>query len=123
MMRINRFAPANWYWVVGGSSTQVFSSASGDYVAAADATYQAWLAKGNKPTAIDTEANLGGVLAPYRLRPVNANVLAAWHNALADGMDVVQLKILFNHENRIRVLEGKQAITVAQFKAGVAALL
>lgn len=32
-------------------------------------------------------------------------------------------KVLLNHENRIRALEAKGAITMAQFKAGVKALL
>lgn len=32
-------------------------------------------------------------------------------------------KVLLNHENRIRALESKGAITMAQFKAGVKALL
>ena len=32
-------------------------------------------------------------------------------------------KVLLNHENRIRALENKGAITMAQFKAGVKALL
>jgi Domain of unknown function (DUF4376) len=58
-----RFNPSAWYWNVGGSTTKVFSSASGSYVALADATYEAWLAAGNLPTIIDTEANLVAVLA------------------------------------------------------------
>jgi len=33
-----------------------------------------------------------------------------------DGMDRLQLDAIFNHENRIRTLEGKTAITVAQFR-------
>ena len=36
--------------------------------------------------------------------------------------DVITLKVAFNHENRIRALEGKQAITAAQFKNAVKAL-
>src|SRR6266446_8556951 len=31
-----------------------------------------------------------------------------------DSWDLVSLKIAFNHENRIRVLEGKPAVTIAQ---------
>ena len=37
--------------------------------------------------------------------------------------DYVSGQILFNHENRIRTLEGKTAITVKQFKTAVKALL
>lgn len=40
-----------------------------------------------------------------------------------DAWDVVSFKISFNHENRIRALEGKSAITAAQFKTAVKGLL
>jgi hypothetical protein len=39
-----------------------------------------------------------------------------------DRMDVITLKIMFNHENRIRVLETKAPITVAQFIAAIKAM-
>lgn len=42
---------------------------------------------------------------------------------LADKMDMVQFKVLLNHENRVRVLEGKAQITAAQFKAALVTLL
>ena len=58
----NPYNPANWYWVVGGSTTQVYSSAEATYVAVTDTTYQAWLAEGNAPTQIDTDAHLQVVL-------------------------------------------------------------
>jgi hypothetical protein len=57
------YTPANWYWIVAGSTTQVWSSAATAYVAVTDATYQAWLAAGNVPTPIDSEASLAQVLA------------------------------------------------------------
>lgn len=40
-----------------------------------------------------------------------------------DQWDMVSLRIAFNHENRIRALEGKTAITVAQFKAALRVLI
>lgn len=36
-----------------------------------------------------------------------------------DNWDLVSLRILFNHENRIRTLESRPAVTLAQFKAFV----
>lgn len=36
-----------------------------------------------------------------------------------DVWDAITLKIVFAHENRIRALEGKPAITVAQFKNAI----
>lgn len=40
-----------------------------------------------------------------------------------DQWDMVSLKIAFNHENRIRTLEGKPAITIVQFKTAVKAII
>jgi len=121
--RVNPIVVARWYWAVSGMPTQVYSSAAGDYVPLADPTYTAWLAVGNNPLPIDSEAALGQVLAQYSLRPVNANVLAAYQTATANGVNAAIFKVLFNHENRIRVLEGKTPITVQQAIAGFAALM
>lgn len=63
--------------------------------------YQAWLALGNTPT-------------PY-VAPPPLDSLSAW--------DVISAKVLFNHENRIRTLEAKSAITAAQFRTAVKALI
>lgn len=38
-------------------------------------------------------------------------------------VDFLQFRVAFNHENRIRALEGKAAITAAQFRAALKALL
>lgn len=50
-----------------------------------------------------------------RLSSVPVDTLRQWDN--------VSLQIAFNHENRIRALEGKATITVAQFKTAVKNLL
>jgi hypothetical protein len=125
------YDPKNWYWVVGGSTTQVYSSAIGDYVPVADATYVAWLANGNVPTKISTEAGLGAVLAPYLLRPVAANVLDGYKDSLAvSTVAQVAFKIMFNHENRLRAIERNLGLngsppdlTAGQAKAAVKALM
>lgn len=118
------FTPNNWYWIVAGSITQVYSSAVGDYVPVTNATYQAWLAAGNTPTKIDTEANLGDALAQRLMRPVAVNVLDGYKQSLANNITAqVIFKILFNHENRIRTLEGQAQITPAQAVAAVKALM
>ena len=79
----------NWYWIVGGSTTQVYSSASAGYVTLPNSTYTAWLAAGGVPTKIDTETNLAGVFnASYPQGWYqNTNVLAA-QNALAAGLTI-----------------------------------
>jgi hypothetical protein len=125
------FNPSNWYWYVGGDQTRAYSSAAGDYIPSADATFQAWLAAGNSPTRIDTEANLGDVLAPYLLRPVATNVLDGYKDSQAGGVIItVAFKIMFNHENRIRAIERALSLngsppnlTAGQARAAVKALM
>lgn len=118
------YDPSNWYWIVGADDTQVFSSAPGNYIPASDAAYQAWLANGGVPTRIASEAELGEVLAPYQIRPASAGVLDAYKNSQAAKLTVeIVAKVLFNHENRLRVLEGKQAVTAAQFKSALKDLM
>lgn len=124
---MKQFNPKNWYWIVGGDATKAYSSAIGDYVPAADSTFVAWKADGTLPTSIDTEANLGGVLAPYYpdvVRPASASVLDGYQQNQAD--DVFQHKIvkfLFILLNRVQVLEGKPSFTVAQARAYVKGLM
>jgi hypothetical protein len=112
------FTPRNWYWIVNGSTTQVYSSAVGNYVPVNNAAYVAWLADDNMPTRIDTEANLGEVLSVHSLRPTPAAILDGYTEAQAVKLTIETVaKILFNHENRIRTLAGQPTITAAQFKA------
>jgi hypothetical protein len=66
------YNPQNWYWIVNGSTTQVYSSASSGYVAITDTTYVAWLAAGGVPTKIDSEADLWGVLTAANVSPYNS---------------------------------------------------
>lgn len=56
------YNPAAWYWVVASNTAQVWSSAAAAYVPTTDTTYATWLAAGNRPTVIDTEASLHDVL-------------------------------------------------------------
>ena len=65
------------------------------------AAYVSWLAAGNTPDPY---------VPPPPLDPM-------------DSWDIITLKIAFNHENRIRALEGKAAVTVTQFKTAVKAML
>jgi hypothetical protein len=56
------YNPSNWYWVVAGSTTQVWSSAGVAFVPITDETYTAWLAAGNVPTPIASANDLWQVL-------------------------------------------------------------
>lgn len=121
---MKNYDPKNWFWTVGGDATKAFSSAAGDYVPVTDPAFVAWLADGTMPTVIDTEANLGAVLAPYLQRPSNSGVLDGYAGSQADTvLTHLAFKILFNHENRIRALEGKAAVTAAQARSFVKGLM
>ena len=127
-----QFDPANWYWIVAGSTTQVYSSASGDYVPVTNPTYVAWKAiSGHSPRSIPNEADLGKQLATYLQRPTAAGVLDGYQDTLAGGIITQAIfKVLFNHENRVRAIERALALngspanlTPAQAKAAVKALM
>lgn len=59
----------------------------------------------------------------WTVRDKTAQELNNEKTRIIDGLDRVLLKIAFNHENRVRALEGKQAITIEQFKAAVKGML
>jgi hypothetical protein len=66
------YNPNNWYWIVAGSTTEVWASARTQYVPLTDATYTAWLAAGNLPTRILNAAELVDVLTVQWLPSVMA---------------------------------------------------
>ena len=60
-----------------------------------------------------------------RPKPTWKQVQAATIPAPLDGvdrLDIIAFKVAFNHENRIRALEGKQLVTAAQFRNALRAL-
>lgn len=76
----------------------------------------------NGTTAIDDVDNLAQIGGSYSNGVFGFAPIQADPDPL-DNVDLVQLKLLFNHENRIRTLESKVPLTVAQFKAVWRALL
>ncbi|WP_445215453.1 hypothetical protein ACKWRH_23525 [Bradyrhizobium sp. Pa8] len=115
--------PSNWYWSVAGLTGQVYSSKASNYVQETDPDYLEWLTQAdvssvlNTPTPIDTEFNLGGVLAPYKLEPIPANVLTGYQAGRADiALAEPLAPVDYDQENRIRALEGQPPLTIAQFR-------
>lgn len=62
------FFPHNHYWIIGGSETDVYSSASNTLVPQTDQAYVDWAAA-NMTNRIETEAELADVLKPYSFIP------------------------------------------------------
>lgn len=123
-MSIPSYNPGDWYWFVNGDESRVFASKAGDYVPVANEAYQAWLAAGGVTTRIGSEAELGEVLDPHSLRPNNAGVLDGYKESQARRLTIeIVSKVLFNHENRLRALEGKQAVTPAQMRNFIKGLM
>ena len=118
------YDPENWYWIVGGDETKVFSSKSGNFVAASDAAYLSWRGAGGIPTRILNTAELGEVLAPFNIRPAHAAVLDGYTEAQASKLTLeVVAKVLFWSVNEIRVLKGQQPVTANQFKTFLKGLM
>lgn len=54
----------DWYWIVGGDATRLWSSKNAKYVPLGDPGFAAWLVPpGNMPTRIDSELLLYDALA------------------------------------------------------------
>lgn len=118
------YDPRNWYWIVGGDETRAYSSAAGDYVPSANATFTAWKAAGGVPTRIASEEELAEVLAQASVRPVQAGMLDRFKDRQAEELTLALVaKVLFNHENRIRTQAGQPAITANQFRTALKAML
>lgn len=123
-MSIPAYNPRDWYWIVGGDETKVYSSARGDFFPVADSAYRAWLAAGALPSRVDTAATLGEVLAPYNLRPTHAATLNGYTDSQASKLTLeVVAKVLFWAVNEIRALKGQQPVTAPQFKAFLKGLM
>jgi hypothetical protein len=63
------YNPVDWYWIIAGDETQVYSSARAAMVQAADEVYRAWLAAGGAPTRIDSMDSLIEVLRAANVPP------------------------------------------------------
>jgi hypothetical protein len=116
------YTPSDWYWLVSG---QVYSSKAASYVASDAPAYLAWMESGGRPTKIASAVELWAVLAaahPAGL-PADASAQDARKEYELTKADTTLFRIAFNHENRIRALEGKASITVGQFRTAVKDLM
>lgn len=72
------------------------------------------------PTIIISVDN---VTAGYSVRQKTQQELDANKQAYIDNVDMLFFEVLFNHENRIRVLDGQNQVTKQQFKTALLGLL
>ena len=59
--------PFDWYWIVAGDGSQVYSSARHAYFSINDAEYLIWTHTFGNPSHIPTEAEMLAILAAYGL--------------------------------------------------------
>lgn len=65
----------------------------------------------------------GGLTRTWTVRAKTAQELDAEKDGRVSAIDALTLAVAFDHENRLRALEGKTAITAAQFRAALKARL
>jgi hypothetical protein len=120
-MARKKYNPKDWYWIVGGNETQVFSSLRGDYFPPTDPAYVEWASDGTKVSRIIDNTDLGRLLAMYAVRPVNAVVLDAFKEAQAARYTPIDVtpKVVHFILNEVRGLQGKAPLTFEQFRQAV----
>lgn len=111
------YLASDWFWIVGDDESRYWSSAAKSYVAA--------LPEGRIASRIASERELWGVLAAQAPQSLPSDPAAqdVLKESSVDAVDMVLLRVAFNHENRIRALESKQPVTAAQFRTALKALL
>ena len=93
-------------------------------VVAGDGNYDPLTHKRTGPITTIEETQ---VVDSYSIIPLTAQEISDAKDAAVNGINGTPyaplLRILFNLNNRVRVLEGQAALTVPQFKAAIKALL
>lgn len=122
------YQPTDWYWYVGGDTSQAYSSKVHAFVQPDDATFVAWLASGGVPTNIDTMDNLRSVVfppvTPWRARAalLDAGLLDQVNTLVDQQSTAVKMKWEFASEVRrddplIASLAGSLGLTAEQIDA------
>ncbi len=115
------YTPANWYWIVGGDKTRVFSSAKSAYVSTDDPDHKAWMASDNRPSAIGSEADLSDVLLPHGMS-LTGPVRKAAVSTLLDALSASQrATITPDHMGRLVARSGLGHVIITDPKVGRAA--
>ena len=113
------FVAIDWYWIVNNSITQVYSSKVSDYISSTDPTYLAWRNDSRQPIRVASEEALGRALAPYRLRPIQANVLNGYLDESVSYFDFLEqihraaALVVMDEDNRLKTDIASMASAVA----------
>lgn len=59
----------DWFWQIGSDDTRMWSSKAGGYVDAGSLEYQAFIARGEKPSISESEAELFSYLSSQNIPP------------------------------------------------------
>ncbi|PRF79644.1 hypothetical protein C6Q12_03855 [Burkholderia multivorans] len=88
------FDVTNWYWIVGGDESRVWSSRRARFVDVTDAEYLEWIEAGGASTKIDTIDSLGDTLyAQYPAgAPQTASVVRASRNSALAACDWIAIR-------------------------------
>ena len=112
------FNIADHYWIVGGSTIDVYSSRERRFVRVSDTMYQTWLATGRLPTSILSSDELWQVLSEQYQDGLPADgsgdmVYAAYR---VSKIDTAVLDVTHAVDTRLRTREGQPARTRAEFE-------
>jgi len=98
---IGIFMPHRHFWIVGGSTTAVWSSATFGAVPVTDPDYLAWFDAGHRPDAVASLAEIDARLRPYGLS-TSGPVRSATVSKLLDALSTSQrAAIAADHMGRL----------------------
>lgn len=89
MLDTYKYDPFDWYWIVDGSTIDVYSSRRAEYVPVDDMEYTAWMSEGRVSTRIALHVDLVDVLRkagvpPYHRVPAYTIVTRLQASGLAE---------------------------------------
>jgi hypothetical protein len=123
-----KFDPANWYWIVGGSTSQVYSTTFASYVSVTDATYLTWLSANpsHQPSRVATEQQLWDYLhgrVGAGTPDTASSTEAAKTERLQEQIKDAIYQLGLDHENRLRAVEGQLPVSQAELLVNIKTMM
>jgi hypothetical protein len=95
----------NWYWIVEGDETRVWSSAARDFLDAAATVYLAWVADGGAPTRIACWSELCDVINA----PIVMKIEALERRQIRPMREIALSMSVAENMSRLAALDGEIA--------------